>query len=368
MRIEHHWGDKCGGPWSDWKWQMENRFSQPAELKRVLPDLKIEGEFYEPSARQFRFALTPFYARLITAQGQDSPLWKQVIPSALEFDKHPVLTQDPLAEHRDSPVAGLIHRYENRVLLLLTNRCAVYCRYCNRRRCALGMERDASINQIQDWLQYLSAHHEINEVILSGGDPLTVSDEYLQGLLDALRKIPTIEIVRICSRMPVVLPYRITTDLCAILRTHQPLYLNIHVNHPCELSEEMRQACERLADDGIPLGSQTVLLRGINDEVPILKELFRRLLSYRIKPYSLYHADPVQGTAHFRTSLSRGLEIMQSLIKELSGLAVPHYVLDAPQGRGKISLLPESILNQEGSDVHLRSLKGETIVYPDGEA
>jgi lysine 2,3-aminomutase len=290
-----------------------------------------------------------------------------VIPSARECEEHDELTLDPLAESRDSPVAGLVHRYENRALLLVTNKCAVYCRYCNRRRCAQGGERDATILEMQNWLTYLKTHDEIEEVILSGGDPLTVNDEHLNSLLGALREVPNVKIVRICSRIPVVLPFRVTADLCALLKKHQPLYLNIHVNHPGELSEDMRRSCEMLADAGIPLGSQTVLLGGVNDAAPVLKALFARLLAYRIKPYSLYHADPVRGTAHFRIPLARGLEIMRTLIADLSGLAVPHYVLDAPHGLGKIPLLPETFLGENGAYVRLRSLVGEPIRYPDGE-
>jgi lysine 2,3-aminomutase len=367
MRITQKWKDVSERQWSDWKWQMANRLIRIEELVGVVPDLQNEIGALKRNASTFRFAITPYYAHLSATWDENRPLWKQVIPALQECEKFDGLSLDPLAEERDTPVSGLVHRYENRVLLLVTNKCAVYCRFCNRRRRAEGSEGDATGGEIAGWLEYLRNHNEVHEVILSGGDPLTLTDENLDDLLGSLREIPSIQIIRLCSRMPVVLPFRVTTELCEILRRYQPLYLNIHVNHPSELTDEMRRACELLADTGVPLGSQAVLLRGINDDVSILKELFTRLLMLRIKPYSLYHGDPVQGTAHFRTSIARGQEIMRVLIAELSGLAVPHYVLDAPEGQGKIPILPEFVQNEEGRVIQLRSLKGESMRYPDGE-
>jgi lysine 2,3-aminomutase len=361
------WRSVPENQWLDWRWQMAQRIVSADDLGRTFPDTEVDEGVVESCTSRFRIALTPYYADLIARQGKDGPLWRQAVPSTSELDEVPGLASDPLGEEGDSPVEGLLHRYEDRALMLLTDRCGIYCRYCNRRRRARGAENDLSPQQVDRCIAYLKDHSAVREVILSGGDPLTWSDARLEDLLEKLRGLPSIEIIRIGSLMPVVLPYRVTEDLCRILKKYQPLFLNVHVNHPAELSPEMREACEKLADAGIPLGSQTVLLKGINDDPLILQQLFRKLLTFRIRPYSLYHADPVQGTEHFRTSIERGRAIMEYLTANTSGMAMPHYVLDAPGGLGKIPICTDYVEGRENGGVMLRSPEGERVSYVDGE-
>ncbi|MBU0518274.1 KamA family radical SAM protein, partial [bacterium] len=317
--------------------------------------------------KQLRFGITPFYAQMMLQSGVGGPLWKQVIPDLQELEICPHLNRDPLDEEADSPVSGLIHRYDNRVVLLLTDRCAVYCRYCNRRRRAVEQESDIGKREIADWIRYLSAHPGIHEVILSGGDPLTWTDARLAELLKELKKISSVEIVRICSRMPVTLPFRITEELCITLNANHPIYLNLHINHSEEITPEFAAACHLLTSHGIPLGSQTVLLRGVNDQAEILIRLYRELLKLRVKPYALYQADPAQGTAQFRVSVIKGRELMREVIAKSSGLAVPHYIVDVPRGVGKIPILPDFIIEASKGKVMLRSLDGREVTYYDGD-
>ncbi|MCX6640383.1 MAG: KamA family radical SAM protein [bacterium] len=354
--------------WRDWSWQWAYRLTEAAQIGAVF-DLDAEQiAQIEETARRFRVAITPYYADLIHRTGRPAALWKQVIPDPAELDDDPRLSLDPLSEQRDSLVKGLVHRYTDRVLLLLTDRCAVYCRHCNRRRLASGSEHDRTPIEVELWLRYLRDHKQVREVILSGGDPLSWSDERLNKLLTKLRQIAHLEIIRFGTRLPVVLPFRITDDFCKMLKRHQPVYLNIHINHPLELTIELHEACWKLADSGIPLGSQTVLLKGVNDDGAILQELFRGLLKMRVKPYCLYHPDPVQGTAHLRTSIQKGLDIMDFLIANTSGLALPHYVVDAPDGKGKIPLQnPRHTQGSEGVTV-LKPFSGGAAPYDDGEA
>ena len=362
------WPSVTSAQWRDWRWQMSQRLTTIDDLREVFSDGLQDNSLIASCISDFRMAITPYFARLIAAQGFNGSLWKQAVPDVAELVKRPHLKLDPLGEEKDSPLPGLVHRYRNRALLLLTDRCAVYCRHCNRRRKAAGIEQDATQEQIAGWLTYLTGHPEVREVILSGGDPLTLTNARLNDFLTQLRKIPTIEIIRIGSRTPVVLPFRITEDLCRILSRHHPLFLNIHVNHPAELTLEMKQACDRLVSAGIPLGSQTVLLKGINDDPNVLKILFSKLLTFRIKPYCLYHCDPARGTAHFRTTIAKGRAIMESLLADLSGLAVPHYVVDGPDGAGKVPVLPDYIEKTFAGGVILRSLQGRVVHYVDDEA
>ena len=367
-RRPDRWPNASEDQWRDWRWQMAYRLTRLDDLIELIPGGMLDGERLASCAERFRLAITPFYAQLIRQHGPESPLWRQVVPSIAELEEHPHLTWDPLGEERDSPTGGLVHRYSDRILILLTDRCAVYCRFCNRRRLAQGPEGDASKKQLGRGLTYLKRHPEVREVILSGGDPLTWPDARLDDFLGQLRRIPSLEVIRIGTRMPVVLPFRVTESLCRVLQKHHPLYVNIHVNHPAELTPEMRTACERLIAAGIPLGSQTVLLRGINNDAAVLQDLFRRLLTFRIKPYCLYHCDPVQGTAHFRTSIAEGQAIMEYLMAHTSGLAVPNYIVDAPDGGGKIPIMPDYVEEVSEGNVILRNLKGRRLQYVDGEA
>ncbi len=258
---------------------------------------------------------------------------------------------------------GLVHRYPDRVLLLVTDRCAMYCRHCTRRRFAGSREHDTSKTQLDRYIAYLTRHPEVRDVILSGGDPLTQTDARLEDFLLRLRSVPSVEIIRLGSRLPITLPYRITDELCRMLEKYHPLYMNIHVNHPDELTPEVRDACNRLTRAGIPLGSQTVLLKGINDDPNVLKKLFQKLLTFRIKPYYLYHCDPAQGTAHFRTPIARGMELIEYLLGHTSGLAVPTYVVDAPHGAGKIPIMPNYVLTNFPGGAVLRNFEGMLVRY-----
>ncbi len=365
--ISALWQYMDGKSWRDWRWQMANRIRSVEYLNRLFPDVDEDPEDLDKAVRNFRMSITPFFAALLAEEKPGGVLWKQAIPSAEELREHPELSCDPLSEERDSPIPNLVHRYKDRVLLLTTDRCALYCRHCNRRRRAKNHERDTSAANIAQCIEYIAAHPEIREVILSGGDPLTLTDRKLDDLLTAIKEISSVEIIRICTRMPVVLPYRITRDLCDILEKHHPLFVNIHVNHPAEMTDEMYEACGRLSKCGVPLGSQTVLLKGINDEPEVLQALLRKLLRFRIKPYSLYHGDPVSGTAHFRTTIRKGRLLMRYIAANTSGMALPHYAADAPDGAGKILLLGDHIGELEGDKVTLINSHGMRVQYPDGE-
>lgn len=357
------WKEVSVATWTDWRWQMAHRLMNRNDLRIFVEDEDTSGEILTACLRRFRWAVTPFWADRLMRRERGDPLWAQAIPSAREGEERPHLKKDPLGEEKDSPVPGIVHRYPDRALMLLTNRCAVYCRHCNRRRRAAGPERDASSAEIERMIEYLQGHPEIREVILSGGDPLLWSDKRLEQLLMRLRRISTLEIIRISTRLPVVLPFRITPALCHLLKRGQPLYLHIHVNHPAELSDEMNVACGLLADAGIPLGSQTVLLKGVNDDVKVLQTLFLNLLRMRIKPYALYHCDPAQGTAHFRTTLTAGRALMEELMKNTSGLAIPHYIADAPDGAGKIPIARDYITASIPGGVLLKNLWGKEVTY-----
>lgn len=352
--------------WKNWRWQMKNRITSLEDLQILFPDRKIDPERLVGNGQMLRFGLTPFYLELMLRTVNSDALWRQIIPDINETLSNPGLSNDPLDEEQDSPVDGLIHRYHNRVVLLLTNRCSVYCRHCNRRRRAMDAESDAGSKIIEDWLTYLKHHPAIHEVILSGGDPLTWTDKRLADLMNALKSIPGIEIIRISSRIPVTLPFRITEEFCTSLAPFHPIYINIHINHPDEISSEFSSACDQLIRYGFVLGSQTVLLKGVNDDAATLICLFGELLKLRVKPYSLYHADPALGTAHFRTSIRKGKSLIREIINNSSGLAVPHYIVDVPGGIGKIPILPDFIVYDEDVAVVMRSLNGKKIIYRDG--
>ena len=302
------------------------------------------------------------YAGLITGPGD--PIWRQCMPDPRELeDRHQA--SDPLAEGLLSPVPGLIHRYPDRAVLLVSNRCPVYCRFCMRKRhVGAGEELPPDHAELEKACAYISSNPAIHDVILSGGDPLMLDDESLCLILGRLRAIPHLKIIRIGSRVPVTLPERVTPDLCDMLRRFHPLYLNTHFNHPAEITTESARACSLLADAGIPLGNQTVLLRDINDDPDIMRELMTGLLAIRVRPYYIHQMDLIRGTAHFRTPVTRGLEIIRALRGHLSGLCVPHYVIDLPEGKGKVALLPDDV-EREGDMLILRTYRGERVAYRD---
>ncbi|AMV73309.1 KamA family radical SAM protein [Desulfuromonas carbonis] len=340
-----------------WQQQLQQSLTDPALLATRF------GLDPAPLARvaaRYPLRITPHYLALL--QGPDDPLWRQCVPDLRELDAMG-LVDDPLAEEAQAPVPAVVHRYPDRALLLAGNSCALYCRFCTRKRkvgCAAAL---LSFGALLDGIAYIERTPAIRDVLLSGGDPLLLSDGLLGEVLGRLQKIPHVEMIRIGSRVPVTLPERVTDNLCNLLRRHHPLYLNTHFNHPRELTPAAAEACRKLAAAGVPLGNQTVLLKGVNDDAQTMLELLRGLLQIRVRPYYLHQMDLVAGTGHFRTRVETGLEIMRALRGQVTGLAIPHYVIDLPGGKGKVPLLPETI-KAMGETLLLRTASGGTVEYP----
>ena len=356
--------------WNDWRWQIRHRIKSLKELQRIFVLSEDEASAVSRHTGSLPVGITPYYASLMNRDDAQDPLRRTHIPVGTEFIKTPGEFDDPLGEDHDAAVPGLVHRYPDRVLFLTTGFCSTYCRYCTRSRMVgdTGGEYSFSYAQWEKALDYLRAHAEVRDVLLSGGDPLTLADEKLDWLLTRLRAIPHIEFIRIGTKVPMVLPQRITKDLVKMLRKHHPLWISLHATHPAELTPETKESTARLADAGIPLGSQTVLLKGINDTLPTIKSLMHGLLRYRVKPYYLYQSDPISGSSHFRTPVSTGLAIIQGLRGHTTGYAVPHLVIDAPGGGGKIPILPDYVVGREGDELILRNFEGGIYRYtdPDG--
>lgn len=350
--------------WNDWRWQMRHRIRSIPDLCQRFPDL-TDLSSIEAAARRFPMAITPYYASLIKALDSTDPVFQMAVPSLDELVDPPWLADDPLEEEADTPTTGLIHRYEDRALVMATTTCSMYCRHCTRKRVAGQRESVISAASLKRITTYLRAHPEVHDVIISGGDPLTLPTSLLEKILSAVRQVPSVDIIRIGTRIPVVLPMRVTSELVAMLRRFHPLYINTHFNHPVEITRDAMNACLQLADAGIPLGNQTVLLRGINDDAPLLAGLFRSLLKMRVRPYYLFQCDLVRGVEHFRTPISRGIEIMEYLRGRLSGLAIPAYVVDTPHGGGKIPLTPHYIVSSSPTHTALRNFEGMIVSYPE---
>jgi len=352
--------------WNDWQWQFKNRITQFQDLKRFLTLSGDEILSLGHRKELFPVAVTPYYASLLDRGNPRQALRRTVIPVTAEQQPSRGEAEDPLDEEADSPVPGLVHRYPDRVLFLVTNICSTYCRYCTRSR-VVGQKGSIVFNTalLEGAIHYIEKNPSIRDVLLSGGDPLTLSDEKLGWLLSKLRRIPHVEMIRIGTKVPVVLPQRITPALMRVLKRYHPLWLSIHFTHPDELTPETAQACERLANAGIPLGSQTVLLKGINDQVNTMKQLVNGLLRIRVRPYYLYQCDPIVGSAHFRTPVEKGLQIIKGLRGHTTGYAVPTYVIDAPGGGGKIPLLPEYFLGRDGENLLLKNYEDRCYRYPD---
>lgn len=352
--------------WNDWHWQIRHRIKDLEGISRILVLSDDESLAIHSHQGSLPLGVTPYYAHLLDRHDADQGLRRTHMPSLAEQVSSLGEMDDPLAEDDDMVAPGIVHRYPDRVLFLTTGFCATYCRYCTRSRLVghPGGEYSFQPSQWQQSLNYLRAHEEIRDVSLSGGDPLTLSDAMLDGLLARLRDIPHIEMVRFGSKVPIVLPQRITPELALILRRHR-VWLSIHATHPDELTDEVAHACNRLADAGIPLGSQTVLLKGVNDNVPTMKALMHGLLKIRVRPYYLYQCDPIKGSSHFRTPVEKGIEIIAGLQGYTSGYAVPKFVVDAPGGGGKIPLLPEYRVGREGDNLLLRNYEGTVCRYPD---
>jgi lysine 2,3-aminomutase len=361
------WKDVSPAEWSDWKWQLRNRITTLEGLEKHLVLTPEERAGVILSGNKLALAVTPHYFNLIERDNPSCPIRRQIIPHVGEGSDSATEMADPCGEDSHMPVPGLVHRYPDRVLFLVTDRCAAYCRYCTRSRVVSGAGEQELETDFDQAIAYLEQHTEVRDVLLSGGDPLLFSDEKLDALLGRLRAIPHIEFVRIGTRVPIFLPQRITPELCAILKKHHPLFMSVHVNHPRELTTEVRDALARLADHGVPLGNQSVLLRGVNDSLSVMKSLVQKLLRCRVRPYYLYQCDLIQGSAHLRAPVAKGIEIIEGLRGHTTGYAVPQYVIDAPGGGGKVPVNPGYVFFHDREKVVFRNFEGKVFEYPEVE-
>ena len=353
--------------WNDWHWQYQNRIMTADALSQYLKLTPTEREGIDQCLSSYRMAITPYYLSLIDPDDPYDPIRRQAVPVADELYIAPEDQRDPLHEETDSPCTGLTHRYPDRVLFLVTNQCASYCRHCTRRRFS-GQEDTALTKcEIDASIDYIRAHEEVRDVLVSGGDPMTLSDEKLEYVLSRLREISHLEIIRIGTRMPVVMPQRITPELCTMLKKYHPLWVNVHFNHPREITPEATKACAMLVDAGIPLGNQSVLLAGVNDCVHVMRELVRKLVQIRVRPYYIYQCDLSLGLSHLRTDVSKGMEIIEGLQGHTTGFAVPTLVIDAPGGGGKIPIMPNHIISQGYHRYVLRNFEGRVTTYTEPE-
>lgn len=360
------WADVPEVQWNDWHWQLKNRITMLSQLEMLMPTLTPEEYAGTKLANtKLALAITPYFFNLIDAADENCPIRRQVIPRVEETHTANWEMSDPCGEDSHSPVPGLVHRYPDRVLFLVTDRCAAYCRYCTRSRLVSNATGYDFHPEFDRQIKYIQQHPEIRDVLLSGGDPLLFSDDKLEALLSRLRAIPHVEFLRIGTRIPIFLPQRITPALCAMLKKYHPLFMSVHSNHPRELTTEVREALGRLADAGIPLGNQSVLLRDVNDDVEIMKAHVQKLLMCRVKPYYIYQCDLISGSAHLRASVRKGLEIMEQLRGHTTGYAVPTYVIDAPGGGGKVPISPEYVLSHNADRVVLRNYEGKIFEYPE---
>ena len=353
--------------WNDWQWQVANRIETLEDLKKYVKLTPEEEDGVKKCLGTLRMAITPYYLSLINPDDPYDPVRRQAIPTAAELYQAPEDQLDPLHEDTDSPVPGLTHRYPDRVLFLVTDQCSMYCRHCTRRRFAGQHDTAVPDCQVEGCIEYIRNHPEVRDVLLSGGDALMISDEKLEYIISELRKIPHVEIVRIGSRTPVVCPQRITPALCDMLKKYHPIWLNTHFNHPNEITEESKRACAMLADAGIPLGNQTVLLHGVNDCVHVMKKLVQTLVYIRVRPYYIYVCDLSMGLTHFRTPVSKGVEIIEGLRGHTSGYAIPTFVVDAPGGGGKTPVMPNYVISQTPRKTILRNFEGVITTYTEPE-
>lgn len=360
------WSHVSDADWNDWRWQLKNRITSLEQLQRLMPTLTPEEHAGTVLANtKLALAITPYFFNLIDPADENCPIRLQVIPRIEETNTAPWEMSDPCGEDSHSPVPGLVHRYPDRVLFLVTDRCASYCRYCTRSRLVSNATGYDFHPEFEKQIEYIRKNTNVRDVLLSGGDPLLLSDEKLEYLLSQLRAIPHVEFLRIGSRIPIFLPQRITPALCAMLRKYHPLFISVHSNHPRELTTEVREALGRLADAGVPLGNQSVLLRNVNDNVITMRALMQKLLMCRVKPYYVYQCDLIAGSAHLRASVRKGLEIMENLRGHTTGYAVPQYVIDAPGGGGKVPVNPDYVLSRNADRVIIRNFEGKIFEYPE---
>ena len=357
------WKDVTEEQWNDWHWQVRNRIDSVEKLKQVINLTEKEEKDIESVLSRFRLGITPYYASLMDKDDHRCPVRMQAVPTLSETHIGEADMEDPLHEDGDSPAPGLTHRYPDRVLMLITDQCSMYCRHCTRRRFAGQQDHEVPLKNIDKCIEYVRNHPEVRDVLLSGGDCLLVSDNILEYIIKNLREIPHVEIIRLGSRTPVVLPQRITDDLVNMLKKYHPIWLNTHFNHPKEFTPEAKEAIRKLADAGIPLGNQSVLLRGVNDCPHIMKNLVHELVKIRVRPYYIYQCDLSLGIEHFRTPVSKGIEIIESLRGHTSGYAVPTFVVDAPGGGGKTPVMPNYVISQGPDKVILRNFEGVITTY-----
>ncbi|WP_442604318.1 lysine 2,3-aminomutase [Paenibacillus sp. KN14-4R] len=359
------WKDVPEEKWNDWLWQLTNTIQTLDDLKKVVNLTPDEEAGVRISTMTIPLNITPYYASLMNPDDPRCPIRKQSVPLSAEIMKTQYDLEDPLQEDDDSPTPGLTHRYPDRVLFLVTNQCSMYCRYCTRRRFSGQVGMGVPKKQLNDAIAYIRNTPEIRDVLLSGGDGLLINDTVLEYILKNLREIPHVEIIRIGTRAPVVFPQRITENLCNILKKYHPIWLNTHFNHPLEITEEAKKACDMLSYAGVPLGNQSVILAGINDSTAIMKKLMHELVKIRVRPYYIYQCDLSEGIGHFRAPVSKGLEIIENLRGHTSGYAVPTFVVDAPGGGGKIALTPNYLISQSPDKVVLRNFEGVITSYPE---
>ena len=353
--------------WNDWHWQIRNRFKSAKELRNILDLTERELQSIEKVGQEFRWAVSPYYLSLITEHNYlNDPVYLQSIPLELEIDCEEG-EDDPMGEELTNPAECVTRRYPDRLIINVTNQCAMYCRHCQRRRNIGEVDTARSKKDLQEALDYIKENKEIRDVLITGGDPLTLSDNKLDWLLTELDKIEHVEMKRLGTRMLVTLPQRITPELCEMLKKHQPIYVNTHFNSPLEITKESKRACEMLSNNGFPLGNQAVLLKGINDNPHIMKKLNQELLKIRVRPYYIFHAKAVKGTAHFRTAVSAGIEIMENLRGYTSGLGIPTFIVNAPKGKGKTPMLPQYLISQTRESILIRTWEGEVVEYFDKE-
>jgi lysine 2,3-aminomutase len=361
------WPNVAPESWTDWKWQLKNRITNLRQLQERITLTGEERAGVLLSGNKLAFAVTPHFFNLIDPEDPNCPIRRQVIPRLEETDRSPLEMADPCGEDSHMPVPGLVHRYPDRVLFLVTDRCASYCRYCTRSRVVSGVGEQELHTNFEEAYQYLESHTEVRDVLLSGGDALLLSDDKLRGILHRLRSIPHIEFVRIGTRIPIFLPQRITPELCRMLQEFHPLWMSIHANHPRELTTEVKAALERLANHGIPLGNQSVLLKGVNDDLDVMRALVHKLVMARVRPYYIYQCDLIHGSAHLRTSVAKGIEIIEGLRGHTTGYAVPQFVIDAPGGGGKVPINPGYVLYHDREKIVIRNYEGKIFEYPEQE-
>jgi lysine 2,3-aminomutase len=363
--IPSAWKGISEKEWNDWRWQLRHRVTKLEHLQEILQLIPEEIEGIKQSKGRLALAVTPYFVSLMDPSNPNCPIRRQAVPRVEECHLSKNDMVDPCGEDKNSPVSGLVHRYPDRVLLLVTDQCATYCRYCTRRRLVGSNERPITQGNFEEVLKYLKTHKKVRDVLLSGGDPLLLENERLEEILSRLRMIPHIELLRIGTRAPVTLPQRITVGLVRMLKKYHPLMISIHFTHPKEITDAVRRACNELADGGIPLGSQTVLLKGINDKPNVMKKLVHELLKIRVRPYYIYQCDLATGTEHFRTSVATGIQIIEKLRGHTTGYAIPTYVIDAPGGGGKIPIEPEYVISKEKGKLVLRNYEGQVFEYPE---